>query len=955
MLKLVVSFFFVGSLILSFGQVSNNNGQLDNLEELSTKYTIPITMPDGIKLMMDVYLPILRDSLVINVDILGNSVPIEVLKKGVQFIMYDSINGQPNPNPYQLPMIYSRTPYNKGEWDGLAAPMNMLGYAYGIQDMRGRYSSEGVYMPIYSDSWNKNAYHPQYGHVLDITPLSDPRNGNKHEDGYNTLQQLLNYDWQFDNDQDGIPETTAKLTNGRFGTFGASALGYNQYQLAAARKIDPSQPGLKCMVPIVATQEFFRSTGFQNGVFGDNLVNGWLKGQIFTGTDDDLNDIDNSIDNNIHSATDYGLPNKFVAATNAVEHFCSVRYLGGPAGYYPNSIGRKDMDASRAPVNAVGMGDSLGTISRYTNMEVPAYHLTGWWDIFIDGQIETWNLMRQHLDPNKKNKYLQKLIIGPWAHQTIGSLTTGDMEYKDNVYDVLGLDLDEFSATDIPIAKAVNSELIQWYRYNLNYDSTQYIGEPKAFIKKSQLWSPIAGTPLEVRVPAEDYKIPLNELLSFLTGADSLKNIKVAVRSNPADTVGQILTQDIPPTGSPLITGLDSSEVVQVQYKDFQEIPNIRMYVVGPVNDGTSVNDNVGNYWLSADSFPLEQGVTPTDFYFHKNGGVNMNIPTSDEGTLMYLHDPDDPIKSIGGANMIVRTPDGLRDSQGQFNLVEWTEHTLDRPGVLQFETDVLTDTLSIAGFPQVTLYAKSNPAGVTQGPTDTDFHIRIVDVYPDGRQMFVNEGCVNARGRHYARSVAMGQEDDNALFDNINIGEIYEYVFNMLPIAYTFGKEHKMKILISSSNYSKYQSNPNLPIMPNEFFRRRPGDGQTYVFEGQEMAPRVAIQRVAFSPEYPSKIKLPVLNESIASTSGPSSGIKASNELLVFPNPTNGVTTISLTKSSRYEVRLFDLIGNSIYKSEFQGDTYQLSIDNLNAGTYLIQIMDQMNGQSKISKLIKR
>jgi hypothetical protein len=96
-------------------------------------------------------------------------------------------------------------------------------------------------------------------------------------------------------------------------------------------------------------------------------------------------------------------------------------------------------------------------------------------------------------------------------------------------------------------------------------------------------------------------------------------------------------------------------------------------------------------------------------------------------------------------------------------------------------------------------------------------------------------------------------------------------------------------------------------------------------------------------------------LNESIASTSGPSSGIKASNELLVFPNPTNGVTTISLTKSSRYEVRLFDLIGNSIYKSEFQGDTYQLSIDNLNAGTYLIQIMDQMNGQSKISKLIKR
>jgi hypothetical protein len=563
--------------------------------------------------------------------------------------------------------------------------------------------------------------------------------------------------------------------------------------------------------------------------------------------------------------------------------------------------------------------------------------------------------MRQHLDPNKKNKYLQKLIIGPWAHQTIGSLRTGDMEYKDNVYDVLGVDLDEFSDNEIPIGKAVNSELIQWYRYNLNYDSTQYLGEPKAFIKESQLWSPIDGTPLEVRVPAEDYKIPLNQLLSFLTGADSLKGIKVAVRSNPADSVGQILTQDIPPTGTPLITGLDSSEVVQVEYKDFKQVPDIRMYVVGPVNDGTTVNDNVGNYWLSANSFPLEEGVTPTEFYFHKNGDINLTPPTTNEGTLMYLHNPDDPILSIGGANMIVKTPDGLRDSQGQFNLVEWSEHTLDRPGVLQFETDVLTDTLSFAGFPQVTLYAKSNPAGVTEGPTDTDFHIRIVDVYPDGRQLFVNEGCVNARGRHYARSVAMGQEDDNAVFDNINIGEIYEYVFNMLPVAYTFGKEHKMKILISSSNYSKYQSNPNLPIMPNEFFRRRPGDGQTYVFEGQEMAPRVAIQRVAFAPEYPSKIKLPVLNQSIASSNNNNTDLKTTNEILVFPNPTNGVTTISLTKTSNYEVRLYDIVGNLIFNTEFVGDTYQMNTDKFNAGTYLIQTLDQKTGQVKTSKLIKR
>jgi hypothetical protein len=124
----------------------------------------------------------------------------------------------------------------------------------------------------------------------------------------------------------------------------------------------------------------------------------------------------------------------------------------------------------------------------------------------------------------------------------------------------------------------------------------------------------------------------------------------------------------------------------------------------------------------------------------------------------------------VGGANMIVRTPDGLRDSQGQFNLVEWAEYTMDRPGVIQFETEVLQDTLCVVGFPEATIYAKSNPSGVTSGPTDTDFFVRVVDVYPDGRELYVVEGCVNARARNYARSIVEGQEDDNAVFIYTNI-----------------------------------------------------------------------------------------------------------------------------------------------------------------------------------------
>jgi putative CocE/NonD family hydrolase len=376
--------------------------------------------------------------------------------------------------------------------------------------------------------------------------------------------------------------------------------------------------------------------------------------------------------------------------------------------------------------------------------------------------------------------------------------------------------------------------------------------------------------------------------------------------------------------------------------------------VVGPVNDGTTVNDAVGNYWYGADEFPLTTGVQWQDFYLHKNGTVNTSQPTTDEGFSMYLHNPDDPIRTIGGANMIVRTPDGLRDSQGQFNLKEWAEYTMDRPGVIQFETEVLQDTLCVVGFPEATVYAKSNPSGVTSGPTDTDFFVRVVDVYPDGRELYVVEGCVNARARNYARSIVEGQEDDNAVFENINIGEIYEYSFRMMPIGYTFGKEHKMKILISSSNYPRYQSNPNLPIEPNEFFRRRPGDGRTYTFQGQEMAPRVAINRIAFSPEHATRIKLPVLNQPFLSVDETNPSITEQAQMSIYPNPTQNEAIVYMNYSSEFSVALYDLSGKEISSSLFQGEQTTVNLNTLKSGIYLVTVRDAKNGNQLTSRVIK-
>lgn len=68
----------------------------------------------------------------------------------------------------------------------------------------------------------------------------------------------------------------------------------------------------------------------------------------------------------------------------------------------------------------------------------------------------------------------------------------------------------------------------------------------------------------------------------------------------------------------------------------------------------------------------------------------------------MYVTDPDDPILTVGGSNMIVRSPDGTRNSQSQMEMTDPTNapYTMDREGVIQFNSDPITDSFTIIGLP---------------------------------------------------------------------------------------------------------------------------------------------------------------------------------------------------------------------------------------------------------------
>jgi predicted acyl esterase len=77
------------------------------------------------------------------------------------------------------------------------------------------------------------------------------------------------------------------------------------------------------------------------------------------------------------------------------------------------------------------------------------------------------------------------------------------------------------------------------------------------------------------------------------------------------------------------------------------------MYIAGPDDSidraaGVTGNDKVGNYWMESERFPPCQNIRMQTMYMHADGAFNNTAPTTDEGYRVYVHDPNDPILTVG-------------------------------------------------------------------------------------------------------------------------------------------------------------------------------------------------------------------------------------------------------------------------------------------------------------------
>lgn len=863
-----------------YGQ--NNNGTIDDFAEMFQKRTVHMPTPDGATFATDVFLPITSDSLMVDINIPGvGLVNVELIQKGVQYMTYPTVNGEPNPNPFELPIVFTRTPYNKNGMDILGYVFCLFGYASAIQDIRGLYGSTDIFMPLYTDSWDKTPYSDfiPYNILPDGYTEGGTRNPSTYTDGL-YFQDWLLEGWTrpYDVDEDGVIDFEAPAGNGSLLYFGGSALSNAGLQMALARRNVPGQPGLQGFLNIIATAEHWGYSIFNHGSFREALVSNWVFSQIRSYRNNgDVSDT--TLYNAIHTPSDYGLDNK-EEVLEVMLDLISSEDIDGQTAVYPNGTFRLAYSASRAYVNVAGEGDPAGAYNRYSNMDMPFYHLSGWWDIFNAGQIESWKETRKHISEEGGNRSTQKLIIGPWQHLAPAIQNAGDLTFPPNVGDLLGFTVDIqgssvidliLSILNVDVDKLINSELFSFIRFGANYNAYKNIGEPQIRFPANLRYQPIGGDFL-LQIPAEEYSITHANLINWLLGLEGLSGFdaKLYTKAGGDTTLLNTFNFNLPAL-PPIITNIfgdvDEPLTSFPAQLDYSGLPDVRLYICGPVGAGVPDQNRVGNYWMEADTFPVVDGREWNTLYLHSDGSLQPSAPDSAETPVSYIHDPNDPVVTVSGNNLTIMTPNE-EPAMGPKDLARapFINVTMEREGVIAFETAPLEDSLTVIGYPVVTLYAASLPDGAAPGdPTDTDFNVRIVDVYPGGKQPQITEGVVNARARLYAKSIAENAEDDDAPYDNIESGSVYEYTFRLDPMGYSFARNHRVKILISSSNHPRFQSNPNVPIEPNEFFRWSPGDETTYNFEGVEYSPRTAENTIHFAPEYPSRITLPVFGRSIA------------------------------------------------------------------------------------------
>ena len=214
--------------------------------------------------------------------------------------------------------------------------------------------------------------------------------------------------------------------------------------------------------------------------------------------------------------------------------------------------------------------------------------------------------------------------------------------------------------------------------------------------------------------------------------------------------------------------------------------------------------------WLATDTWPPARSVA-TKFYL-ADGKLGRQPPAQAQEPSAFTYDPANPVPTVGGTNLLL--PKGIHDHR----------KIAERPDVLAFLTEPLDGDVTLVGRLRAHLFVSSSAP-------DTDFTAMLLDVRPDGYRANIQDGIVRVRYRE-------GRDKPKLL----KPGETVEVDIDLWSTAYTFKAGHRIALHVSSSNFPRFDRNPN-----------------TADPMGAATEPQKANNKVHHDPEHASYIELPV------------------------------------------------------------------------------------------------
>ncbi|HEY8130704.1 MAG TPA: CocE/NonD family hydrolase, partial [Thermoanaerobaculia bacterium] len=261
----------------------------------------------------------------------------------------------------------------------------------------------------------------------------------------------------------------------------------------------------------------------------------------------------------------------------------------------------------------------------------------------------------------------------------------------------------------------------------------------------------------------------------------------------------------------------------------------VRIFVMGG-GDAHKTADGrvlVGGHWRDEQEWPLTRAIATN--YYLADGMLSTRPPQPSEPTS-YLFDPGHPVPTLGGniSSSGSLATNGALDQRCRADY--WPCEGDSRPlsarnDILVFQTPPLDRDLEVTGRLIVKLWASSNAP-------DTDFTAKLIDVYPPnddfpaGIDLNVSDSIVRARYRNSLEKSEL-----------MKPGQVYQFTIEMYPTSLVFKRGHRIRVDISSSNYPRFDLNPNTGEPLNQ--NRRWAIATNVVYE---------------DPQHPSHIELPVI-----------------------------------------------------------------------------------------------